>query len=195
MKINAKLNHLRISPRKVRLVADFIRGMDVREAESKLKFLNKGASLPFLKLLKSAANNAQHNFNIEKDNLFIFEVQVNQGPTLKRWRPRSMGRAYPIAKRVSHINLVLETKKEAKVKKVKKPKPEVVKLEKPAESAERIQAGPPNYEVVGGEAKSGIRSKSIPPARPYGASPDSKRKFFSRQTFGNVKKMFRRKSI
>lgn len=190
MKVVAKLNHLRMSPRKVRLVADLIRGMDVKEAEDRLKFLIKRGALPLLKVLKSATANAWHNFNIEKDNLFISEIQVNQGPTLKRWRARAMGRAYPIMKRTSHINLVLETKKEVKAKKKKEPKPEVVKLEK----AKEIKKEAP-VERIEEKERPSPKPKPAPPVRPYRASPDSKRRFFSRQTFGNVKKMFRRKSF
>lgn len=191
MKITAKLNHLRIAPRKVRLVADIIRGRDVKEAEIQLKFLAKRAAEPLLKLLNSAVSNAQHNFGIEKDNLYISELQINEGPPLKRWMPRAMGRSAQIMKRTSHINLALETKKEAKVKKVKKTKPEVVKLEK----GEKIKGETPLEKV---EEKSPLKTekpKPTPPVRPYGASPDSKRKFFSRQTFGNAKKFFRRKSF
>lgn len=201
MKVTASLNYLRTSSRKVRLVADLIRGMDVKEAENQLKFLTKRAAEPILKLLNSAAANAQHNFNIEKDNLFVSEIQVNEGPPFKRWRARAMGRAAQIMKRTSHINLVLETKKAVKVKKKKEEKPEVVKLKdieeikKSATSLKGKQAGPPNYEVVGGEPKPVEKPKSIPPARPYPTTPKAKKRFFSRQTFGNVKKVFRRKSF
>lgn len=194
VKIKAKLNHLRIAPRKVRMVADIIRGQDVKEAEIQLKFLARRAAEPFLKLLKSAASNASHNFGIEKDNLYISELQVNEGPPLKRWMPRAMGKSAQIMKRTSHINLVLETKKEAKVEKPKKIKPKVVKLE----TGEEIKKEKPIEKV---EEKPQLKAdqsrvgKSVPPTRPYGASPDAKRRFFSRQTFGNVKKMFRRKSF
>lgn len=194
MKITAKLNHLRISPRKVRLVTDFIRGMDVKKAETQLKFLTKRVAEPILKLLNSAVANASHNFDVEKDNLFISEIQVNEGPTLKRWRARAMGRAAPIMKRTSHINLVLETKKEVKAKKKPAKKPEVVKLEE----VKKIKEEPIEKKVEEKE-KPVPKPKPTPPARPYGASPDAKRRFFSRQTFGNLKKdikrVFRRKAF
>ena len=189
MKITAELNHFRMSPRKVRLVADAIRGMDVREAEIRLKFLTKRAAGPLLKLLKSAIANAHHNFNIEKDNLFISGIQVNQGKTLKRWRARAMGRAYPIMRRVSHINLVLEAKKEVKAKKKIKTKPEVVKTG----DVEGKKATP--VEIVEEKKEITPKPKPVLPARPYGASPGAKRRFFSRQTFSNVKKIFRRKAF
>lgn len=187
MKITAKLNHLKMSPRKVRLVADLIRGMDAKEAETQLKFLTKRAARPILKLLNSAVANASHNFDVEKDNLFISEIQVNEGPTLKRWRARAMGRAAPIMKRTSHINLVLETKKDVKKKK-KVPKPEVVKLK----DAEEIKKGPPSEEV---KEKPVPKPKPTPPSRPYPTTSKSKKKFWSRQTFGNIKKVFRRKAF
>ncbi len=190
MKVIAKLNHLRISPKKVRLVADLIRGVDVREAENQLKFLTKRAAEPILKLLNSAVANAQHNFGVEKDNLFISEIQVNEGPTTKRWRARAMGRAAPIMKRTSHINLVLETKKEVKPKKKPATKPEVVKLKE----REEIKGKTP-VEGIEKEKKSILKPMSVPPSRPYSTTSKSKKKFWTRQTFGNVKKMFRRKSF
>ena len=143
MKITAKLNHLRMSPKKIRLVANLVRGMDAKEAEVQLKFLTKKGAEPILKLLNSGVANAQHDFNIEKDNLFISEIQVNEGPTLKRWRARAMGRAAPIMKRTSHINLVLETKKKVKTKKKSVKKPEVIKLE----DSEKIKKEAPSEKI------------------------------------------------
>ena len=111
MKVIAKLNNLRISPRKVRLVADLIRGLDVSDAKVQLNFLIKRSSRPMLKLLNSAVANASHNFKLDENNLYISELIVNEGPTLKRIMPRAMGRAFYIRKRTSHITLVLEEKK------------------------------------------------------------------------------------
>jgi len=178
-----------MSPRKIRLVADLVRGMDVEEAEIQLKFLTKKAAKPILKLLNSAVANASHNFGIEKSNLFISEIQVNEGPILKRWRARAMGRAAPIMKRTSHLNLVLETKKEINIKKKKVEKPEVVKLE----DIEDIKKKP--EEKITEEEKPVPKPKPTPPAKPYSTTSKSKKKFWSRQTFGNVKKLFRRKSF
>ncbi len=110
MKVKAKLNNLRISPRKVRLVADLIRGLDVSDAKTQLNFLVKKSSKPILKLLDSALANASNNFKLDKDNLYISEIFVNEGPTLKRIMPRAMGRAFYIRKRTSHITLVLQEK-------------------------------------------------------------------------------------
>lgn len=122
MQIVAKLNYLRIAPRKVRLVADLIRGKSVEEAETILNFAVKKAAQPLLKLLKSAISNAKNNFQIEALNLFVAKITVDEGPKYKRWRARARGRASEIQKKTSHVTLWLDEiiKKAAKVKKAKK---------------------------------------------------------------------------
>lgn len=124
IEVKASLRRLRMAPRKVRLVVDYIRGLSVGEAEKRLKFLKKDAALPVLKLLKSAIANAQHNFQLEPDKLIVKRITADGGMTLKRWRPRAFGRAAPIRKRTTHINLILAvgapgeaTKKNIKIKK------------------------------------------------------------------------------
>lgn len=102
-KAKAQLNYLRISPRKVRQAADLIRGLSVVEAEQQLRFCAKRPAEPILKLLKSAIANA-HN----APNLYVLEIRVNPGPTLKRWRARARGMAAMIRKRTSHIIIILE---------------------------------------------------------------------------------------
>ena len=123
--ITAKLRHLRISPRKVRLVANLIRGMETEEAKVQLKFLSKRAAGPILKLLNSAIANAEHNFNLSRENLYISKIMVDPGPSLKRSLPRAMGRATPILKRTSHITIVLSERAG------------MVKREKPLKKAEK----------------------------------------------------------
>ncbi len=194
MEITANLNHFRASPRKVRLVADLIRGMEAGEAEVQLKYLTKRAAEPILKLLNSAIANASQNFDIQKDDLYISDIQVNQGPGLKRWRARAMGRADLITKRTSHVCLILKPKKGVKPKKKKAPKPETVKLDNIQEIKKQQpqEAVEPESQSAPDQAKYG---KSIPPSKPHSTSSKSKKKFWSRQTFGNVKKMFKRKSF
>lgn len=109
METKAKLNYLRIAPRKVRLVADLLRGREVKAAELELLHLPKRVSTPLLKLLRSAVANAKHNFDLAADSLRIKSVIVDQGAPLKRYRPRAFGRSSPIRKETSHITLVLET--------------------------------------------------------------------------------------
>jgi len=106
----AKLRHLRIAPRKVRLVADLIRGKHVEEALNILQFTQKGSSRPLAKLVKSAVANADQKGGVNIDNLYVGECLVDGGPVLKRFMPRAMGRATPILKRTSHITVGLEVR-------------------------------------------------------------------------------------
>ena len=117
MEVTAKLNALRISPRKVRLIADLIRGMDVRRAELELANAAQRSSVDVQKLLKSAVANARHNFELEKDGLYIKEIYVDGGVVMKRQMPRAFGRAAMIRKRTSNISLVLSTEPKLKMKK------------------------------------------------------------------------------
>ena len=114
--IFAKLRHLRIAPRKVRLAADMIRGKSASQALIILKHTPKRAARPMAKLLQSAIANAKNNFQLNEDNLYIFKLLVDEGPKLKRWRPRAMGRAYEIQKKTSHITLVLKERENVKRK-------------------------------------------------------------------------------
>src|SRR3989339_13412 len=104
----AKLNHLRMSPRKVRLVADLLKKRPVAVALAQLENMTKMAARPLTKLLRSAIANAKHNFSMAEETLKVKQVIVNGGPVLHRWMPRAMGRATPIRKRSSHIELILE---------------------------------------------------------------------------------------
>ena len=97
-----------MSCRKVRLVVGVVRKMNVAQALSQLKFINKAACRPVADLLKSAIANAENNFNLKKENLIIKEIMVDGGPNIKRWRPRAFGRAAPIMKHTCHISIVLE---------------------------------------------------------------------------------------
>lgn len=107
MEVKAYLRHLRMAPRKVRLIVDAIRGLKVSDAETRLSFIKRDATRPVLKLLQSAVANAQHNFKLDPQTLFVKTIAADAGTTLKRFRPRAMGRAAPIRKRTTHITLVL----------------------------------------------------------------------------------------
>ncbi|GAA4723695.1 50S ribosomal protein L22 [Brevibacillus fulvus] len=110
MEAKAVARYIRIAPRKVRLVVDLIRGKQVGEALAILKHTPKAASPVVEKVLKSAIANAEHNYELDPNNLVVGKVFVDQGPTLKRFRPRAMGRASRIHKRTSHITVVLNEK-------------------------------------------------------------------------------------
>ncbi|MCM3750136.1 50S ribosomal protein L22 [Paenibacillus pasadenensis] len=106
----AHLNQVRIAPRKAQLVVDLIRGKQVGEAIAILRHTPRAASPIVEKLLNSAIANAEHNYQMDVNNLVVSQVFVNQGPTMKRFMPRAMGRASRINKRTSHITLVVSEK-------------------------------------------------------------------------------------
>jgi len=108
MNIEANLNNLRISPRKVLVVAKMLRGLPVREASVQLDRELRRAALPLEKLLASAIANAEHNFQAIPENLVVSRVVIGEGRKLKRWMPRAQGRATPIWKRMSRVRIVLE---------------------------------------------------------------------------------------
>ena len=110
MEAKAYLKYARISPRKVQIVLDLIRGKNYGEAVAILENLPKASSTPVLKVLNSAAANAEHNKGMSRDNLFVAACYADQGPTLKRVNPVSKGRAYRILKRTSHITIVVAEK-------------------------------------------------------------------------------------
>ena len=103
--------YVRISPRKVKIVIDLIRGKSANEALAILKFTPKAASEVVTKLLKSAIANAENNLDLNKDDLYVAEIYADQGPTLKRVMPRARGMAFQIRKRTSHITVILDEKK------------------------------------------------------------------------------------
>ena len=101
---------VRVSARKVRMVLDAIRGKNVVEALAILKFTPRGAASDVEKVLKSAVANAENNFDFDRESLYVSETFANEGPTLKRFRPRAKGSASPINKRTSHITVVVSEK-------------------------------------------------------------------------------------
>ena len=107
MEARAQLNYARISPRKVQIVCDLIRGKDTRTAKAILESTPKAASELMLKLLKSAVSNAENNHNMDPEKLYVSQTYANPGPILKRFRPRAQGRAYRINKRTTHITIVV----------------------------------------------------------------------------------------
>ena len=110
MEAKAQSKMVRISSRKVKLVIDLIRGKAVGEAIAILKLTPKAASPVVEKLVMSAVANAEHNYNMDVESLFVKEIYVGEGPTLKRFRPRAQGRATQILKRTSHITVVVAEK-------------------------------------------------------------------------------------
>lgn len=110
MDVKAYARYIRMSPRKLRLVADLIRDKNVSQAKTILEFTRRAGARPLAKLLNSAVANAKHNFKLEANNLYVKKITVDGGPVLKRWRARAYGRAGMIRKRSSHITIVLDTR-------------------------------------------------------------------------------------
>ena len=192
MEIKASLNNLRISARKVRLVVDVIRKLKTDKALDQLRFVNKQAAEPVAKLLKSAIANAVNNYDLDKDNLYIKEIKVNEGVTLKRWMPKAHGRATVIRKRACHIILVLAEikdsgKKTAKNQKIEKP----VKLETLVNAKDKAAAPKVKLE------KKKIKASEEVPAESIETHTDGRHghvKIEGGAHKGFAGKMFRRKS-
>ncbi|MBA3436580.1 MAG: 50S ribosomal protein L22 [Thermoleophilaceae bacterium] len=112
IEVRAKAKYVRIAPRKARLVMDHVRGKNVGDARALLKHTPRAAAGDIAKLLESAVANAENNFELDPDELKIARAFVDEGPTIKRFQPRALGRATPIKKRTSHMTITLTTTKE-----------------------------------------------------------------------------------
>jgi len=192
MEVKAIAKHIRISPRKVRLVAGLVRGMEAVKALDQLKFINKQAAGPIGKLLNSVIANATNNFELEKNNLYIKEIKVDEGATLKRWMPKARGRATPIRKRTSHITVILEElvasgKSGSKKQKLEAP----IKLGSKPKEDEGIK-----IKEEKGKDKSAAekeeKGKIINDPRMEGS--DRHARLEGKNRMGTVKKMFQRKA-
>jgi len=155
MKVTATLNNLRIAPRKVRLVTDLIRGLDVADAQSQLDSTVKGGVRPIQKLLASAISNGENNFGIDRDNMYVQEISVDAGSTLKRWMPKAYGRAGQILKRTSKIEITLEERVEGKGRK----SPEQLEKERKARMEERKKTEKAAQERMKAEEKTEAEDK------------------------------------
>jgi large subunit ribosomal protein L22 len=107
VRVSATAKYLRGSTRKVRLVTQAIKGRPVEEAAALLQFMPQAAARDVARVLKSATANAENNHNLSADDLRVVDAIANEGPTIKRWRPRAQGRAYPIHKQTTHITVVV----------------------------------------------------------------------------------------
>ena len=110
MEARAQARYARVTPRKARRVVDLIRGLPAAEAQAVLRFAPQAASEPVGKVLASAIANAEHNNQLDRNTLVVSRAYVDEGPTLKRFRPRAQGRAYRVNKRTSHITVIVEAR-------------------------------------------------------------------------------------
>lgn len=172
MEVSAKLNYIRIAPRKLRLLADLVRGKKAQEAETVLSFLpNKSAGI-ILKLLKQALANARNNFKIDENNFKILKITIDGGPILKRFRPRARGSAYEIQKKTSHITLILTEVEKGKKTEVVDKAETIVPAESSEAPKEERTAKKQDKEKVKFEKQTG-----------RGKQEGVKQKVFRRQTF------------
>lgn len=167
-----RLRYLHIAPRKVRLIANTLRGLSVGEAEAQLLLRPQRSANELLKLLRSAASNIRRNPNLKPEDFFISRVFVDQGPMLKRSLPRAQGRATPIQKKQSHVTLVLERSAIATPSRFT-----IIPKEKKQKSDKKPRRGPKGKAPVAGESEGKLDS----------ARPQDKPGF--------LKKIFQRKSV
>jgi len=199
MQVQARSKYLKISAKKMRLVAVTIKGMDVSYALDYLKFIQHKASPLVSKLLHSAIANAEHNFNLDSHNLFVKKIFADEGTMLKRWRARSFGRATPIHKKSSHLTIILEekvpSKKQHKSNDNKLKEPSVLKTDlhetkiKPLES---VHSGKLEKDKIEEETKEGRDSQEQD--NKYRKKQNLKR-VQNKSKAITLKKIFRRKSI
>jgi large subunit ribosomal protein L22 len=176
MEIKVKNRFIRMSSKKLRLVANLIRGAQVDIALNQLKFANKKAAEPVAKLLKSAIASAENDFELEKHNLMVKEIRIDEGGMLKRWTPKAHGSATPIRKRLSHINITVGELKDSGVTAAKKKE-----VEAPISLEEMVKEG--EKAAKGDKGKDGKKDSGVKDIRKEGASKK-----------GFVNKMFQRKS-
>ncbi len=173
MEVKAQLNGLRIAPRKVRAVTNLVKGKDAGYALNQMEFLMKRSVLPLIKLLNSAIANAENNFSMVKENLYIKEFLVDEGIKLKRYRPKAQGRAGEIQKKTSRVRLVLD-ERVAGLKRKSSEKKAQKELKTVEKENEKLEAKKP--ETKKHEVKTEIGKKSD-------------------ASGGFVKRLFRRKQV
>ena len=193
MLAKAKLNYLRIAPRKMRLLTDAVRGKNAKEVEKLLSFSIKKGAAPLLKLLQSAMANAKNSLDLKEETLYIVKITVDEGPKLKRWRARSRGRAFSVQKKTSHITLVLEGEKEI----AKKQAPTISAIKQPKQAKSAVLES----DVVESEPSQGLNPRpegQEPVEKARSSKPQADRRPFKREKtkkIGAFNKIFRRKSF
>lgn len=192
MKVKATLKNLRMSPRKVRLVTDSIVGMNVDAALVQLRYVVKKTSGIMEKLLLSALANAENNFGLDRDNMFVSSILVGEGARLKRWLPRAQGRATLILKRTCHIKLEIEEKVEGKNRKSKQQlEKERAKREEEREKMLKEDA----KRLAEEEKEQEVAEKEIVEKAPVKKILPKKDEVKKGQDSGFLKKVFQRKSV
>ena len=148
MEIKVKLKFIRMSSKKLRLVANLIRGAEVDQALNQLRFANKKAAEPIAKLLKSAIASAKNDFALDEHNLFVKEIRIDEGGMLKRWTPKAHGSATPIRRRLSHVNITVGEVKASGITEAKKKEVEApISLEEMVKEGEKTAKKEPAKDI------------------------------------------------
>jgi large subunit ribosomal protein L22 len=176
MEARASARFVRVTPMKARRVVNMIRGMSAPEAQAVLRFAEQGASEPVGKLLQSAMSNASNNLNLDPNTMYIAEAFVDEGPTMKRIRPRAQGRAFRINKRTSHITLILEPAGSAPRRKPgrRSNKPAPIEVAAPKVAAPKVVAEPAAEKVEKAPAKKAVAKKAPAKKAPAKKAPAKK---------------------
>lgn len=190
MKVTAKLKNIRIAPRKSRLVANLIKGLDVNQALFQLDVQVKRTNPYMKKLLESAIANGENNFGLDRNNLYVLDARVNAGPSLKRWMPKAFGRAGQILKRTTNIDLVLEERVEGKGRKTK----EEMEKEKQAKLKEKEKTEKEKLKEEKKSQKAGAPEEKIAD-KPQEIKKESESVKKETKKKGWAKKIFQRKSM
>lgn len=183
MQVTARLNNFRMSAKKARLMADLVRGKNTAEAKSQLRYAPGKMAQPLLKLLDSGVANAANNFGLDKNNLYIERIIVNEGTVMKRYRPRAHGRAYEILKRSCHVELTLNEVVEGRGRTT------VEKQEVATVSYEELKKATKEAEEILEKQKSSAKKGK------QGQKKEEAKKTGTTEKGGALGKIFRRKSI
>ena len=179
----ARATYVRVTPMKARRVIELIRDLPAQDALSVLKFAPQAASEPVAKVLASAIANAEHNFSLDADSLFVSRAYVDEGPTMKRFRPRAQGRAYRIRKRTSHITIEVESVERQAPAKKAPAKKAAAKAAPPAKKAP-VKKVPAKKAAPTKESPAKVAAEKVPakkaaakkaPAKTAGENTDEKK--------------------
>jgi large subunit ribosomal protein L22 len=179
MEVLARAKFVRRAPRKARLVADQVRGLRVSDALAQLEFSPKHAARDVAKAIKSAAANAEHNHNLDRDDLWLVQILVDEGPTMKRIRPVSRGMAHQYFHRTCHITAVVEDRPE-----LAPARPARRRLARPAARPAPAPAEEPEVEAQEPEAEEGPEAEAPEAEAPEGEEPEAEEPQAKKDTEG-----------
>ena len=195
MQVKANVKHIHLSPRKARLVINIVRGLSLTEALNRLALINLKGVRPLLKLLNSALANAEHNHELQKDNLFIKEIKVDAGPILYRWMPKAHGSATPMRRRTASLSVILAEKVET-IKKLTKKEKKITTIKTEEKLPDKIETklSVSKNDLTGKEALEERADKKFDSKHKGGHRDVQSQEKLVHKSKGIFRKMFRRKA-